>query len=170
MTGRCAHRAIPMGVFLLQVGEKKPARTSDLCQLSAASLSRWWIAIELINRDRYCEACNWPFATRQDVKERESSDDNRSRSDDSYSPRRHWCPVLSPTVKRGSGVAYRRVMTFVGFRRRSRLGVCSVSAPRASDRRDRRSKWPRRAREDVTRCRYCTQMLPALMLGRASCR
>ena len=30
---------------------------------------------------------------RQDVKERESSDDIRSRSDDSYSPRRHWCPV-----------------------------------------------------------------------------
>jgi hypothetical protein len=28
---------------------------------------------------------------RQDVKERESSDDGRSRSDDSYSPRRHWC-------------------------------------------------------------------------------
>jgi hypothetical protein len=38
---------------------------------------------------------------RQDVKERESSDDIRSRSDDSYSPRRHWCgldtlPVLHP--------------------------------------------------------------------------
>jgi hypothetical protein len=30
---------------------------------------------------------------RQDVKEREASDDIRSRSDDSYSPRRHWCPV-----------------------------------------------------------------------------
>jgi hypothetical protein len=30
---------------------------------------------------------------RQDVKERELSDDIRSRSDDSYSPRRHWCPV-----------------------------------------------------------------------------
>jgi hypothetical protein len=30
---------------------------------------------------------------RQDVKERETSDDIRSRSDDSYSPRRHWCPV-----------------------------------------------------------------------------
>src|ERR1700687_3300089 len=28
---------------------------------------------------------------RQDVKERESRDDIRSRSDDSYSPRRHWC-------------------------------------------------------------------------------
>ena len=51
-------------------------------------------------------------------------------------------------MKRGSGVAYRRVMTFAGFRRRSRLGVCSVSAPRASDRHSRRSKWPRRAREN----------------------
>ena len=30
---------------------------------------------------------------RQDAKEHESSDDIRSRSDDSYSPRRHWCPV-----------------------------------------------------------------------------
>jgi hypothetical protein len=30
---------------------------------------------------------------RQDVKERESSDDIRSRSDDSYSPRRHWCSI-----------------------------------------------------------------------------
>jgi hypothetical protein len=30
---------------------------------------------------------------RQDVKERESRDDIRSRSDDSYSPRRHWCSI-----------------------------------------------------------------------------
>src|SRR5580704_14668450 len=43
--------------------------------------------------DWYPKACNWPHLARQDVKERESSDDSRSRSDDSYSPRRHWCPV-----------------------------------------------------------------------------
>ena len=30
---------------------------------------------------------------RQDVKERESSDDGKRRSDDSYSPRRHWCSI-----------------------------------------------------------------------------
>jgi hypothetical protein len=35
---------------------------------------------------------------RQDAKERESSDDGRSWSDDSYNPRRHWCPVGTPTV------------------------------------------------------------------------
>jgi exonuclease SbcD len=61
----------------------------------------------------------------------------------------------------GSGVAYRRVMTSVGFRRRSRLGVCSVSAPRASDRQDRRSEWPRRVKGDATRFRSCIRMLPA---------
>jgi hypothetical protein len=39
---------------------------------------------------------------RQDVKERESSDDDGSRSDDSYSPRRHWCfniPILRAWVR-----------------------------------------------------------------------
>jgi hypothetical protein len=41
----------------------------------------------------YPEACNWLSLARQDVKERESSDDIRSRSDDSYSPRRHWCSI-----------------------------------------------------------------------------
>jgi len=33
---------------------------------------------------------------RQDEKEREESDDVGRRSDDSYSPRRHWCLLLKP--------------------------------------------------------------------------
>ena len=33
---------------------------------------------------------------RQDVKEREPSDDIGSWSDDSYSPRRHWCSMFKP--------------------------------------------------------------------------
>jgi hypothetical protein len=33
---------------------------------------------------------------RQDEKEREESDDVRRWSDDSYSPRRHWCSILKP--------------------------------------------------------------------------
>lgn len=115
-----------------------------------------------MNRDRSREACNWPPSARQDIKERESSDDGLCRSDESYSPRRHWRPVQSPTVKRGCGVTYRRMMTFVGFGEISIWSLLCVRA-RGSDRRDRRSKWPRRAREDVTHCRYCTLMLPALI-------
>ena len=40
-----------------------------------------------------------------------------------------------------------------------------MSAPRAFDRHDRRSKWPRRVREDVTRCRSCIQMLRGIDVG-----
>jgi hypothetical protein len=36
---------------------------------------------------------------RQDEKEREQSDDVWCRSDDSYSPRRHWCSILKPDRK-----------------------------------------------------------------------
>ena len=33
---------------------------------------------------------------RQDAKERGESDDAGRRSDDSYSPRRHWCSMFKP--------------------------------------------------------------------------
>jgi hypothetical protein len=49
---------------------------------------------------------------RQDVKERELSDDIRSRSDDSYSPRRHWCFKQPDCRSKGLGPAYRSLMTF----------------------------------------------------------
>ena len=41
---------------------------------------------------------------RQDEKERRERDDVGRRSDDSYSPRRHWCSIVKPDDKRGSGV------------------------------------------------------------------
>jgi len=41
--------------------------------------------------------------------------------------------------------------------------------PRASDRQDRRSEWPRRAKEDATRCRSCIRMHRHRMLAPASC-
>src|SRR5208282_4248734 len=37
--------------------------------------------------------------TRQDEKERKQSDDGQRWSDDSYSPRRHWCSILKPDRK-----------------------------------------------------------------------
>ena len=49
---------------------------------------------------------------RQDVKERGERDDVGRRSDDSYSPRRHW-RFRSPTISVGPRFAYRRVMTLV---------------------------------------------------------
>ena len=158
----------------LEAGNSSPtaaitasASCSGSSSLEVSRLQRNWsmsfhcavVSNHAISAD--CKAWNWPLLARQDAKEHESSDDIRSRSDDSYSPRRHWCSARSPTVKCGSGVAYRRVMTSVVFRRRSRLGVCSVSAPQAPDRRDRRSDWPRRAKEDATRLRYCIRMRPA---------
>ena len=42
------------------------------------------------------------------------SDDDWRRSDDSYSPRRHW-RLRSPTISVGPRFAYRRVMTLVSF-------------------------------------------------------
>ena len=51
---------------------------------------------------------------RQDAMERGESDDVGRRSDDSYSPRRHW-RFRSPTTSVGPGFAYRRVMTLVTF-------------------------------------------------------
>jgi hypothetical protein len=41
---------------------------------------------------------------RQDAKEHESSDDIRSRSDDSYSPRRHWCRFEARPISVGLGL------------------------------------------------------------------
>jgi hypothetical protein len=63
--------------------------------------------------NQYRQACNWRFA-RQDAKERGERDDAEGRSDDSYSPRRHW-RFKSPTRSVGPGFAYRRVMTLVSF-------------------------------------------------------
>lgn len=40
---------------------------------------------------------------RQDAKEQEKSDDDWRRSDDSYSPRRHW-RFRSPTISVGPGL------------------------------------------------------------------
>jgi len=60
--------------------------TPVLCQLSQ-------IAESLTDGDYSPKACDWPPLARQDAKEHESSDDIRSRSDDSYSPRRHWCSI-----------------------------------------------------------------------------
>ena len=40
---------------------------------------------------------------RQDAKEQEKSDDDWRRSDDSYSPRRHW-RCRSPTISVGPGL------------------------------------------------------------------
>jgi hypothetical protein len=50
------------------------------------------IANSLTERQSVLKSVQLAWA-RQDVKERELSVDIRSRSDDSYSPRRHWCPV-----------------------------------------------------------------------------
>jgi hypothetical protein len=47
---------------------------------------------------------------RQGAKEQRERDDDWHRSDDSYSPRRHWC-FRSPTISVGPRFAYRRVMT-----------------------------------------------------------
>jgi hypothetical protein len=49
------------------------------------------------------------------------------------------------------------------------IGSLLCVAPRASGRHHRRSKLPRRAKDDVTRCPSCIQMLLALMWARASC-
>jgi hypothetical protein len=51
---------------------------------------------------------------RQGAKEQGERNDDWRRSDDSYSPRRHW-RFRSPTISVGPGFAYRRVMTLVSF-------------------------------------------------------
>jgi hypothetical protein len=49
---------------------------------------------------------------RQDAKEQGESDDDWRRSDDSYSPRRHWCFKEPDFGSKGLGPAYRSLMTF----------------------------------------------------------
>jgi len=49
---------------------------------------------------------------RQDEKKREESENDRRWSDDSYSPRRHWCFKQSDFESVGLGPAYRSLMTF----------------------------------------------------------
>jgi hypothetical protein len=50
----------------VHLGVKPAARTNDLCQSSAATLSRWWITIELINWDPYCEEQSAHFVEARD--------------------------------------------------------------------------------------------------------
>jgi transposase len=54
-----------------------------------------WVSIEVLRArfENYVPKSVQLALARQDVKERESSDDSPSRSDDSYSPRRHWCSI-----------------------------------------------------------------------------
>jgi hypothetical protein len=49
---------------------------------------------------------------RQDAKERGERDDAGRRSDDSYSPRRHWCFKDPDFGSKGLGPAYRSLMAF----------------------------------------------------------
>jgi hypothetical protein len=49
---------------------------------------------------------------RQGAKEQGENNDDWPRSNDSYSPRRHWC-FRSPTISVGPRFAYRRGMTLV---------------------------------------------------------
>src|SRR5664280_2827103 len=98
---------------------------------------------------------------RQGAKERGERDDDWRRSDDSYSPRRHWC-FRSPTKSVGPRFAYRRVMTLVSFDDDldwefafdSHLG--HPVGPR-------RSPWRRDPRNGARNCPSCTPMQPASM-------
>src|ERR1035438_5790604 len=98
---------------------------------------------------------------RQGAKERGERDDDWRRSDDSYSPRRHWC-FRSPTKSVGPRFAYRRVMTLVSFDDDldwefafdSHLG--HPAGPR-------RSPWRRDPRNGASNCPSCTPMQPASM-------
>src|ERR1035441_7723563 len=98
---------------------------------------------------------------RQGAKEQGKSDDDWRRSDDSYSPRRHW-RFRSPTKSVGPRFAYRRVMTLVSFDDDldwefafdSHLG--HPAGPR-------RSQWRRDPRNGARNCPSCTRMQPASM-------
>src|SRR5262249_33321998 len=68
-------------------------------------------------------------------------------SDDSYSPRRHWCSILKPAGKRGSLVAYSFVMTFANAT--ISIGSLLCFAPGASDRSIREGEMATKRRKRI---------------------
>jgi hypothetical protein len=92
---------------------------------------------------------------RPGAKERGERDDDWRRSDESYSPRRHW-RFRSPTRSVGPRFAYRRVMTLVssddldwGVVFDSRIG--HLTGPR-------RNQWRRDPRNGASNCLSCNEL------------